>query len=153
MEGSGGKKGKAREERFGRRRKRVAEKVGGVCVLALWGALSHGQILYYCWEGPPLPVVPPSPPSLTSTMDSSMSFNASPFPRRTPSVRLRERGPKHVPKVSPTPLRPRAGGKEKGREGGREVSTGRARGRGGGRKGGKKERKKQRERGGGCFRP
>ena len=42
----------------------------------------------------------------TSVMESRMSWIASPFPTRSPKERLRDRGPKHVPKVSPTPLRP-----------------------------------------------
>ena len=43
---------------------------------------------------------------LTSVEELSMSSSFSPLPSRTPRFRFRERGPKHVPKVSPTPLRP-----------------------------------------------
>lgn len=35
-----------------------------------------------------------------------MDSSDSPFPRRTPVLRFRLSGPKQVPKVSPTPLRP-----------------------------------------------
>lgn len=35
-----------------------------------------------------------------------MDSSDSPLPRRTPRFRFLDRGPKQVPKVSPTPLRP-----------------------------------------------
>mmetsp|Transcript_11230 Transcript_11230/g.38256 ORF Transcript_11230/g.38256 Transcript_11230/m.38256 type:complete len:258 (+) Transcript_11230:2796-3569(+) len=45
-------------------------------------------------------------PSATSLLDAMMSSRDSPLPRRTPTLRFRDRGPKHVPNVSPTPERP-----------------------------------------------
>mmetsp|Transcript_87569 Transcript_87569/g.175186 ORF Transcript_87569/g.175186 Transcript_87569/m.175186 type:complete len:200 (+) Transcript_87569:345-944(+) len=47
-----------------------------------------------------------STPSATSVEDRMMSFSFSPLPMRIPKFRFRERGPKHVPNVSPTPDRP-----------------------------------------------
>mmetsp|Transcript_21343 Transcript_21343/g.51392 ORF Transcript_21343/g.51392 Transcript_21343/m.51392 type:complete len:205 (+) Transcript_21343:201-815(+) len=45
-------------------------------------------------------------PSATSVVEVRMSSNFSPWPRRNPSWRFRDNGPKHVPNVSPTPLSP-----------------------------------------------
>ena len=45
-------------------------------------------------------------PSDTPSMLSRISSMVSPFARRYPKRRLRDNGPKHVPKVSPTPARP-----------------------------------------------
>eukprot|EP00975_Prorocentrum_lima_P047503 9931124-Prorocentrum_lima.AAC.1 len=39
-------------------------------------------------------------------MHFKASSSFSPLPRRTPRPRLRDKGPKHVPNVSPTPLSP-----------------------------------------------
>mmetsp|Transcript_18400 Transcript_18400/g.36770 ORF Transcript_18400/g.36770 Transcript_18400/m.36770 type:complete len:257 (+) Transcript_18400:55-825(+) len=47
-----------------------------------------------------------STPSATSLVSAKISAIVSPFPSLTPNALFRERGPKHVPKVSPTPLRP-----------------------------------------------
>mmetsp|Transcript_7821 Transcript_7821/g.11174 ORF Transcript_7821/g.11174 Transcript_7821/m.11174 type:complete len:200 (-) Transcript_7821:484-1083(-) len=47
-----------------------------------------------------------STPSATSVVDCSISSIVSPCPSLYPNLRLRESGPKHVPKVSPTPLKP-----------------------------------------------
>mmetsp|Transcript_22173 Transcript_22173/g.66573 ORF Transcript_22173/g.66573 Transcript_22173/m.66573 type:complete len:267 (+) Transcript_22173:363-1163(+) len=47
-----------------------------------------------------------STPSATSPMSARMSSRRSPRPSRTPVLRLRLSGPKHVPKVSPTPESP-----------------------------------------------
>ena len=44
-----------------------------------------------------------STPSATSLVDSNISAMVSPFPRRYPNCRFLDRGPKQVPKVSPTP--------------------------------------------------
>ena len=43
----------------------------------------------------------------TCDIESRISSRLSPCPSRKPTCRLRERGPKHVPKVSPTPERPK----------------------------------------------
>ena len=45
-------------------------------------------------------------PSATSPIDSRMSASFSPRPIRTPTLRLREAGPKHVSMRSPIPDRP-----------------------------------------------
>mmetsp|Transcript_407 Transcript_407/g.683 ORF Transcript_407/g.683 Transcript_407/m.683 type:complete len:204 (+) Transcript_407:4010-4621(+) len=47
-----------------------------------------------------------STPSATSVVDARISSIVSPFPSLYPNLRLRDRGPKQVPKVSPTPDRP-----------------------------------------------
>mmetsp|Transcript_11735 Transcript_11735/g.24825 ORF Transcript_11735/g.24825 Transcript_11735/m.24825 type:complete len:237 (+) Transcript_11735:1297-2007(+) len=47
-----------------------------------------------------------STPSATSLVDSNISAMVSPFPRRYPNCRFLDRGPKQVPKVSPTPDNP-----------------------------------------------
>mmetsp|Transcript_12361 Transcript_12361/g.24731 ORF Transcript_12361/g.24731 Transcript_12361/m.24731 type:complete len:205 (-) Transcript_12361:610-1224(-) len=47
-----------------------------------------------------------STPSATSVIDARISSGVSPLPRRYPNCRFRERGPKQVPKVSPTPDKP-----------------------------------------------
>mmetsp|Transcript_13021 Transcript_13021/g.18970 ORF Transcript_13021/g.18970 Transcript_13021/m.18970 type:complete len:240 (-) Transcript_13021:583-1302(-) len=47
-----------------------------------------------------------STPSATSVVDAKISSIVSPFPNLYPNLRLRERGPKHVPNVSPTPESP-----------------------------------------------
>ena len=46
-------------------------------------------------------------PSATSVVPARMLSMFSPWPSRIPTCRLRESGPKHVPKVSPTPERPK----------------------------------------------
>jgi hypothetical protein len=46
-------------------------------------------------------------PSATSDEDPRISSRLSPRPSRSPTIRLRESGPKQVPKVSPTPERPK----------------------------------------------
>mmetsp|Transcript_9270 Transcript_9270/g.27950 ORF Transcript_9270/g.27950 Transcript_9270/m.27950 type:complete len:225 (-) Transcript_9270:922-1596(-) len=47
-----------------------------------------------------------STPSATSVVEARISSTFSPFPRRYPNFRFRERGPKQVPNVSPTPDNP-----------------------------------------------
>mmetsp|Transcript_12980 Transcript_12980/g.36572 ORF Transcript_12980/g.36572 Transcript_12980/m.36572 type:complete len:304 (+) Transcript_12980:117-1028(+) len=47
-----------------------------------------------------------STPSATSLVDAKISSIVSPFPRRYPNFRFLDRGPKHVPNVSPTPDKP-----------------------------------------------
>mmetsp|Transcript_13030 Transcript_13030/g.20221 ORF Transcript_13030/g.20221 Transcript_13030/m.20221 type:complete len:214 (-) Transcript_13030:628-1269(-) len=47
-----------------------------------------------------------STPSATSVVDSRISSIVSPFPSRYPNFLFRDKGPKHVPNVSPTPDKP-----------------------------------------------
>mmetsp|Transcript_37036 Transcript_37036/g.42256 ORF Transcript_37036/g.42256 Transcript_37036/m.42256 type:complete len:238 (-) Transcript_37036:554-1267(-) len=47
-----------------------------------------------------------STPSATSVVEARMSSIVSPFPSRYPNFLFLDNGPKHVPKVSPTPDKP-----------------------------------------------
>mmetsp|Transcript_1775 Transcript_1775/g.1688 ORF Transcript_1775/g.1688 Transcript_1775/m.1688 type:complete len:233 (-) Transcript_1775:447-1145(-) len=47
-----------------------------------------------------------STPSATSVVEAKICSMVSPWPNRYPNFRFRDSGPKHVPKVSPTPERP-----------------------------------------------